>query len=533
MYLAVNRCRSFQGFTGPSAGAGAGYPRTRTSLSRSWKGRRLHKPRNFCQGEPLISTSASHQSVSTEQTYLTLGYFRFKSDGRYSCLTPPEPMAKRKREDEPGASQAPNVEDENFKLQASRLKATVRQGAQALHDALKFARGFERQKLGRRQKTATREPQTLLRLREEVIILKQLQLEKTAKTQLLKICARIKRIKEHPTFIRVYGSNPTFDSRKPGAEANVIGRLFSSDPVKQVLPKITKSIYAVLDIPQLTTSTANHSAESVVKSTRKTSISVLEEGSDGASRAGLAAHTHDQGGQLSGPDSGDDEFLEYAKGRLASTDGESDNEAISNHSISLQRDRSPSHDDASSRMRDFSMSPTHSEVSGSDREVSTAPQTRQPVSQTAFLPSLSMGGYYSGSESEDERTQYHGPALPKPRKNRRGQRERQKLAELKHGKNAKHIGKKAARDDRSAGWDPKRGATHEGDHPRDRTRKGGHSQNASGSKSTTTQSQPTRAKQQNLRDDQGPIHPSWEAAKRRKMQDQQQASFQGKKITFD
>ena len=115
-----------------------------------------------------------------------------------------------------------------------------------LHDALKLARGFERQKLGRRQKSAGEEPHTLLRLREEVIVLKELQLERVARTRLLKYLVKIKRIKEHPAFIKTYGSDPELSHFKPGAETNVVGRLFNSNPVKQALPQITKSIHVVL-----------------------------------------------------------------------------------------------------------------------------------------------------------------------------------------------------------------------------------------------------------------------------------------------
>lgn len=43
--------------------------------------------------------------------------------------------------------------DQALRIQASRLEAKFAQGVKQVHCALKLARGFERQKLGRRQKT--------------------------------------------------------------------------------------------------------------------------------------------------------------------------------------------------------------------------------------------------------------------------------------------------------------------------------------------------------------------------------------------
>jgi len=82
-------------------------------------------------------------------------------------------MPKRKRDvdsDSPPASQSV------ISRELSRLTNTINQGTSSLKKALVLARGFERQKLGRRQKAANNEPQTLLKLREEVIVLKGLDL---------------------------------------------------------------------------------------------------------------------------------------------------------------------------------------------------------------------------------------------------------------------------------------------------------------------------------------------------------------------
>lgn len=82
-------------------------------------------------------------------------------------------MPKRKRDDLDEASSS-NPEPRRLTLRATRLEQKIEHGVQQIHRALKTARGFERQKLGRRQKTAKSNGDTaqLGRLAEEVQALK-------------------------------------------------------------------------------------------------------------------------------------------------------------------------------------------------------------------------------------------------------------------------------------------------------------------------------------------------------------------------
>ncbi|EXJ91287.1 hypothetical protein A1O1_04397 [Capronia coronata CBS 617.96] len=435
-------------------------------------------------------------------------------------------MPKRKRQDE-GQEEDIAIEDQALRIKVTRLKAKVHQGIKRLQSALKLARGFERQKLGRRQKTANDEPQTLLRLREEVVVLKQLQLDQTAQRYLLKHLVKAKRIREHPAFVHAYGQNPAVDPTKSTAEANVLGRLFKATPVKNVVPEIMKTIYDVLGIPQTGPSSETDGKSSVPKSIKQTihSVEAEEEEFHGFSSDNAQPNGHEHLSQASGSDSEEDRLLsEYAAGRLASSSGgESENDGSADHKrLDSQYGNS---------RRDISVSPSPSD--SLDRaEARTGDESSiQRLTKTAFLPSLSLGGYYSGSESEDEDTYKHrGPAEPKIRKNRRGQRARQQLAELKFGKNAKHLAKQKEQNPRDAGWDLKRGAVAPGDRPRERFRKSGDKTMSNGN--TTGPARTTKSKSK-TRDDGGALHPSWEAAKKRKMQDQVQATFAGKKITFD
>ena len=81
-------------------------------------------------------------------------------------------MAKRKREQTESESYDPS--ERKKKLQKLRLEQKFEHGTVLLHRALKVAKQFERQKLGRRQKTAREKKETaqISRLDGEVQALK-------------------------------------------------------------------------------------------------------------------------------------------------------------------------------------------------------------------------------------------------------------------------------------------------------------------------------------------------------------------------
>ncbi|KIX03737.1 uncharacterized protein Z518_07290 [Rhinocladiella mackenziei CBS 650.93] len=429
-------------------------------------------------------------------------------------------MSKRKREDDTENGE-PGIQDRALRIQTSRLKTKLDQGFKSLHSALKLARGFERQKLGRRQKNANNEPHTLLRLREEVIVLKQLPLDQTARNYLMKQLVKTKRIKEHPIFSSAYGSGPVFVPAKSSAEANVIGRLFNSAPVKQVMPTIMATIFSVLRIPQVASRNSVRK-DALMDGMNKEGLDSNGDEFNGFSRDDPADKVVENPKQPPASDFEEDELLDNpARDRLASSESESDDEDSGQGSHSRLAGQ------------DLSISPSPSEAS--DRqEISGIKSLEKTAPRTVFLPSLSLGGYYSGSESEDiDTNKYRGSAQPKVRKNRRGQRARQKLAEMKYGENAKHLEKKKDQNVKSAEWDSRRGAISGRDHTKGRFRKGPPNRGLpNGSTSNPTRPSRTTPKQ-NARDDPGSLHPSWEAAKKRKTQDQSQAKFAGKRITFD
>ncbi|KAF8537283.1 Bud-site selection protein [Trichophaea hybrida] len=134
---------------------------------------------------------------------------------------------------------------------------------------------------------------------------------------------------------------------------------------------------------------------------------------------------------------------------------------------------------------------------------------KAPVATSHFLPSL-MCGYVSGRDSDPDADWYkkqgkkRGPPEKKERKNRMGQQARRALWERKFGKRANHV-QKEEQEEREK---------------RERKEAKASKRAAAGEKTQ-----------------EGPLHPSWEAARKAKEKQAQVAAAlmkpQGKKITFD
>jgi len=172
--------------------------------------------------------------------------------------------------------------------------------------------------------------------------------------------------------------------------------------------------------------------------------------------------------------------------------------------------------DAESSASSISRSPPAKKAATSKK----ASKSLKPTDST-FLPTL-MGGYVSGSESASD------VDVAPERRNRRGQRARQAIWEKKFGEKAKHIVEPKGRD---SGWDLKRGAVGGDAKP---WKQGIRNPLLNKSKGTgANETKPRKEPAPRVRDDTGPLHPSWEARKAAKAKEQLTAPFQGKKITFD
>ena len=398
-------------------------------------------------------------------------------------------MPKRKRDDTEDGGRH-NTSSTVDSRQLGQFRATIDRSQKSLVAALKLARGFERQKMGRRQKNAAKDPRNLLQRREEVIVLKQLDLDKTAKNHIVKGLLKSKRARESPTFTVVYGSDPKLDSVST-IEGVVLGRLFNSNPVKQAMPRIMAGLFEALGIDDISKKAGDPTEDSKKK-----------EEQHGSPAEPL---------ELDPMEITDDDEEEYS-------DVDEDSGSSNEGSARIGSAPSEEYSDEGSRSEDLHRAPSPiPKARKLKRHASPPPIT----TKTAFLPSLNAG-YYSGSDqSDDEDAANRDTSLPKERNNRRGQRARQQLAELKYGKNAKHLQKQKS--SRDAGWDHRKGAVGVADRGR-------------GKKSSSRPSPldgPVKAPKPKVRDDTGPIHPSWEAAKQRKLQSAAPAAFAGKKITFD
>ncbi|KAI1763402.1 Bud-site selection protein, partial [Hypoxylon sp. FL1150] len=189
----------------------------------------------------------------------------------------------------------------------------------------------------------------------------------------------------------------------------------------------------------------------------------------------------------------------------------------------------------------------NSGVSPPPKKAKTAKAGPISAGNSAFLPTL-MGGYISGSESEASDLD-DGP----PRKNRRGQRARQAIWEKKYKDKAKHVQKQQemASSGRDQGWDMKRGAVGD-DGDNKPWKKGIHNpfdsknvhperqRQMQGTRQLDTRQQDgersqafdkPKPKAPPKRDDTGPLHPSWAAAKKAK-EEGQKIAFQGHKVVF-
>ncbi|ODH49514.1 hypothetical protein GX48_04301 [Paracoccidioides brasiliensis] len=431
-------------------------------------------------------------------------------------------MPKRKRTEFEEANLS-NSEDGRLGVQIARLEQKIEHGSQLIHRALKTARGFERQKLGRRQKTAKQKNETaqLSRISEEIQALKCLDLTVTAERQLLKHLVKTKRIAESPAFAKLSEKRPLPEGPKNGPKANVIARLFKSNPVRDVFPGIIDGIRGILGIVEGIPAEMMKDHENTTNRKSKLSDEV---------RAELNSGEHQD---FEGDLEMDDADLDQPNARLASS---SESGSGDEGSEARPQGNTARNDPAA----DLSLSSASSVASADSIPAAKLNSSKfiNKTPETTFLPSLTMGGYWSGSESADEDAAAAAAAI-QPRKNRMGQQARRKLWEKKFGSGANHLKKMSQEKDmsRDSGWDMRKGATSRDAMRGKRGRGGGFPTAMSFRKPKDKQVE--QVPERNIgrpkapqTSEQKPLHPSWEAAKKAKEQ-KSQTAFQGKKIVFD
>ncbi|KAL3465986.1 BUD22-domain-containing protein [Aspergillus heterothallicus] len=455
-------------------------------------------------------------------------------------------MSKRKLSEFADAT-TPNRPPNQLKLQKTRLKQKFEFGVTTLSGALKTARGFERQKLGRRQKTAKNGPQeedlkrakgkgkskgkviegeeALKRIEGEITVLKTLDLTATAEKYLFKQLIKTKRIAEAPVFIRFRQSKKiSTEGPKSTEEANVTARLFKSTPVQKVLPGILDGLRELIGVEagepkkdkseKKDTQSAEKREKAPVSVERRPDPDFSEDSEDEA--------RGEQDVNMEDADS-DEEDYAYFDARLGS-DSE-DEGALSDDEATFAKLRSlPPRSDMSISLSPSASPEPEMEAPSQKKIKASTKADKAPATSTTFLPSLMMGGYWSGSESEPEELE----EAPR-RKNRMGQQARRALWEKKYGAGANHVkeGKNKKSKGRDNGWDPRKGAT-DGD-ARHKFGTGSNAMAMGPDKRTGSQRGPGAGKKPQ---DDKPLHPSWEAARKAKEQ-KTTAAFQGKKVVFD
>jgi hypothetical protein len=477
------------------------------------------------------------------------------------------PMAKRKRSSaSPALSDTTLAADKLLKRQRKATLARLSAAQQALVAALRLGAGFERQKHSRRKKTAVqkRDTKALSRLDEEYRVLKALNLDKVAEQHVRRTIARVKSLKDHEALPE---SVKDIEKADPdAARLNVLARLYKVPAVKKEMDALIDDLKEIVGSgsgPGPAQTEAVGKAQAVDKGDKKRKVVARAEAEaeeddnldmdmlDLSDEDGVAARLLNA--RIAAPSSGDEsdgDLSEYerppsiqdsdsdADAGLAASDsdgasfsGFSNDLSSSDGPIKLKRSIAPPSDseDADSAS---SVSLTTSSKPKASRDIAKA-------STSTFLPGLSHATYFSGDESASDLDE-------KPRKNRRGQRARQKIAEAKFGAKAKHIEK----NERKQGWDAKRGAVGSDAKPgnrRDRraAEKGMKANGGRGPVISGENAAPLGKKRDDAdvkkpgpkKDDTGALHPSWAAAKAAKESKKLKIDLGGaksaKKITFD
>lgn len=335
------------------------------------------------------------------------------------------------------------------------------------------------------------------------------------------------------------------------AIGNVTARLYNTKLVKEAMSHILGSINALLGIsnePPTTSATAGNEASE----TSAPEHNAGEEPKSADNRIDTSERTSSRNHSLAEHPGDDEKVMElapkdhdfYTQPAVESEDlsrfdavvGVSSDEESTGEVDKAATSGRPSPDmDISQQLANASSlrSQSWQSISPPPKPRNTTKQAQKGTSKSGstFLPTL-MGGYWSGSESatdeEDKSTR---------KKNRPGQQARRALWEKKFGSKANHLKGQASRRSRDKDWDPKRGARSENERRFRGGRTGGRgseslSVNGKARTGENAVAVKPRGRGMGRKDDTGPLHPSWEAAKKAK-EAKQTASFQGKKVVFE
>ena len=324
---------------------------------------------------------------------------------------------------------------------------------------------------------------------------------------------------------------------------NVTSGLFNHDEVRFVVDKAISGVCGLLGFPVPEKRRGRGKREDPKANQGEEESRV--EAKKGKDDAGYASHEeHDKSDPDAGEGEPEEEMQEMASedeaaveealskydNMLGNSSDEEDSEDLEEDIVKgrriLQDDAmsisgSPSPPPSDNAQSPISPPPTNPKKPRTEPPKTTKAPKPAKLGESAFLPSL-MGGYVSGSESASD-------VDVAPSIKRLGQRQRQSKWEKKFGVKAKHLENEPS--GRDAGWDLKKGAVEaESKKGKKRPTKDGKARREPKDHGREEQKRSKTAKKKSA-DDEGPLHPSWEAAKAKAAA--KPAAFQGKKIVFD
>ncbi|TAQ87501.1 hypothetical protein B7494_g4164 [Chlorociboria aeruginascens] len=458
-------------------------------------------------------------------------------------------MPKRKR----GASDDYDRHGRINSMRAQDITAKLLESKKTLHRALKTAKGFERQKLGKRLKSATTNGDAvdIARINKEIEVLKKMEMGKMVESYLYKNLLKTKSVVDSgslPEEVRDWKDNEGLgDEEEIKALRNVCSGMFNMKGFKDAFGGVMNGLFLAMEVPipvkDRKKGKEKGARKRVASSTlqEESGVSAVEEADERRDESWEELNSEDQ---EKNEHQHDDDLDEETLSR--SDDGSLDPEGYETKPPCRSINQ-PSISFSPSPSLSATLEPSPPTQSAPKRQ--NAPRAPAPnPSGSTFLPTL-MGGYWSGSESSASDLE-DSPAAPLPmKKNNKGQRERRLIWEKKYGVKANHIkqgkgsvldanGKAKGKERDDDGWDAKRGAREGGDRRGWKGRGGSGFNGAKGAHLRATGENATpvkgerRKRGMGRKDDEGIVHPSWAAAKAAKEM-KQNATFAGKKMVFD
>jgi hypothetical protein len=467
-------------------------------------------------------------------------------------------MPKRKRSAYDDADRIQNMQKQD-------VQDALTKGRKQLARAIKIAKGFERQKLGKRLKLATTngESENVARINREIQALKGLEIGQLTNTHLQKSLLKIKAFAENenlPDELKTEVPKPEGDEAMIAAIWNVTSGMYSMKPVKDAMEQTINAMYIAMGIPAPPKKEKGKKKvevkgilktgrSSVSKVVGKTGSGPKEESRsepDELSWEGFSSREEDDEVKEGQEDESmdEEEIARYDALIGGSSEEESFDEekyrgnrpsqAAGRLSLSLSPTPSASPTPSPSLSPALSPSPEPQKTKAAKptKPKEKAATSTKPALST-FLPTL-MGGYWSGSESSASDLEDVAPV----KKNRPGQMARRAIWEKKYGEKANHIttGKGPVSKGKDDGWDAKRGAKDSsrgrGGFSRGGDRESGRTRSFDRATGENAIAVEPKKRGMGRKDDVGVLHPSWQAAKKAK-DAKKAATFQGKKVTFD